>query len=132
MEEQERAALVARLRGWLASSEPLLARHGALLLAEVGQLSPDSLLPLLSCLQASDDLVRYRAQAALNQQRDASALGRATIEAMERQAASQSDVFSLASTFFDWSLKDVRHDVPEWLREWAEAGEASFWGVCTV
>jgi len=74
--EQARAILV----GWLDERDvgAPLARHGALLLAEMGRFSPRAIPLLCACLSDPVDLTRYRARQALNQEHTASVLDRET------------------------------------------------------
>lgn len=59
-----------------------IAHHGALLLAELGRITAQTVPHLCACLQDSHDLTRYRAGLALNRKRSASSVGRETIEQM--------------------------------------------------
>jgi len=129
----------------------LLARHAALLLAEMDHVTPRTVPLLCACLADPVDLTRYRAQLALDQERPASALGHETIEQMVRcygcagELEAVADCVAtgdhgcwrcrtteiaphLADTYLDWTLKDIAHDRPEWLRAWAEAEETGVLG----
>lgn len=112
----------AALQQWLAGS-PLLAGQGALLLAEMGQITPQTLPLLLNGLQDSQDLIRYRAQAALNRRWAASVLGRETIEALAASCDQPQPI--LPSTYLDWALKNIGHNRPDWLAAWAAAGQTT-------
>jgi hypothetical protein len=149
------------LARWLASFEGKaapIARHGALLLAEMGHVTSQTVPLLCACLRDGSDLTRYRAQAATNRQRPASALGRETIERMARcyhcagdaaarasciavqagaecwrgldvaSAALQTPEAWLADTYLDWSLKEIEHDRPDWLHAWTDANNTGILG----
>jgi hypothetical protein len=151
-----RAHLARWLTGFSAHTQeveenaPLIARHGALLLAEMGTLTPQMVPLLCACLIDDQDLTRYRAMAALNCQRAASALGRETLEQMaccyrcpaaslaqadcpavqggvacwrETQVPQVAEAW-LADTYLDWSLHEIVHDRSEWLRAWADCGDS--------
>jgi hypothetical protein len=130
-----------------------LARHGALLLAELGHFLPRAIPLLCACLSDPIDLTRYRARTALNQEQAASALGKETIEQMARCYRCARDDASregciaakegvdcwhaldgagshayAADIYLDWSLKKVNHDRADWLREWAKMEDTGILG----
>ena len=133
---------------------PLLAPHLALLLAEMDLLTPQTVPLLCACLQDPADPTRYRAQRALNRERQASALGRETIEQMARckQCSGETPCpagtpagcwrvagpgstsplpprsCALADTYLDWALKEIAHDEADWLRAWAAADGTAILG----
>lgn len=116
----------ALLRSWLVADDPLIARHGALLLAELDSMTPQTLPLLCDCLEEPNDLTRYRAQQVIHRKRLASQLGCETIELMARlytSSATECLAHSISATSLDWALKEIEHDRPEWLQRWAEAGE---------
>jgi len=155
LEGEERECARQMLSGWLADgrdepSPALTARHAALLLAEMGHLTPQTIPLLCACLADPTDLTRYRARLALDRKHSASALGRETIEQMARcyrcqgggaaragcpatgQSAgcwrewvgpAQAETLPYAvDIYLDWSLKEIVHDRPDWLEGWAVDG----------
>jgi len=135
-----------------AGEEDALTRHGALLLTEMGHTAPGAIPALCACLSDPVDLTRYRARRALNRERAASALGRETLEQLARcdrcagdcpaaregvkcwRATEGAPAYTYAvDTYLDWSLKEIRHDRPDWLEGWAVAGETAILGrVCRL
>ncbi len=67
-----------------AALPPPTVHHAALLLAEMGYLTPQTIPLFCACLVNPTDLTRYRARLALVRERAASALGRETIEQIAR------------------------------------------------
>ena len=152
-EATEQAAGI--LTRWLNAGDvgAPLARHGALLRAEMGTFSPQAVPWLCRCLADPVDLTRYRARRALNQEHLASSLGKETIEHLARcyrcagDDASREDCIAAqegvdcwrtkdgaadhiyaVDTYLDWSIKEINHDRADWLRGWAKAEDTAILG----
>jgi hypothetical protein len=126
LEAEARSQAAALLQRWLAADgegrHGELRRHGSLLLAEIGELAPETLPLLADFLASEDDLTRYRAQIALQRaaRRPAGELGEATLLALAQLARDQRLPVQLHA---DWALKGVSHDEPSWLARWAAGGQ---------
>jgi hypothetical protein len=109
--------------GWQMQTETAARPHLALLLAEMKVILPETIPFLIHLVVSSNDLMRYRAQAALQSafEQPASLLGQEAIETLARYDAAQESM--LADTYQSWALNQIQHDQPEWLQQWIEAGE---------
>jgi hypothetical protein len=115
------------LAAWLAEDRPQpVRRQGALLLAEMKRVTPQSLPLLADCLTAENDLLRSRAQLALRAVygQKASVIGRAAIERLTEIDEAGGAEPSLLQTVGYWALTGIHHDRPDWLRAWA-AGQTA-------
>jgi len=99
----------------------------ALLLAEMGAVTPETVPAILQNLIAAQDLTRYRAQKAMQTlfSQSAATLGRETIEALAADGAALSP---LADTYQGWALTYIRHDQPGWLQGCLDAGNTAIVG----
>ncbi len=131
-----RTRLQSVAEGWLGSPDGWRAALGALLLAELGQISLANLDRLVPLLMDADDLLRGRARAALQQERPASVWGQEALAALAVQAgagrepapsgvAAAEDGGLLISTYCGWTLKKVMHDRADWLAGWAARLDAA-------
>ncbi len=92
-------------------------RHGALLLAELGHITPQTVLLLCACLVDAQDLTRYRARTALSQQRPASTLGQETIEQMARCYRCETASLARADCSPSQGGSDCWRSAPPYLRQ---------------
>ena len=131
-----RTRLQSVAEGWLGSPDGWRAALGALLLAELGQISLANLDRLVPLLADADDLLRGRARAALQRERPASAWGQEALVALAVQAgadresapsgvAAAEDGGLLISSYCGWTLSEVVHDRAGWLAGWVAQLDAA-------
>ncbi|MCB0047250.1 MAG: hypothetical protein KDD92_17630, partial [Caldilineaceae bacterium] len=98
-----------------------------LLRVEMTDVTFQTLSSVLTLLAAPDDLTRLRARRALSGTLPAGQLTQTGVEQLA-QSAERPEAGYQVHTYCEWALKRVRHDRPDWLMAWADAGHTDILG----
>jgi hypothetical protein len=116
------------VRSWLASTDPLVAGFGALLLAERFDLSPELVTPVSRLLRSGEDLLRFRAGRVVDRAgymekpiRSLSVLGHETVERVAAECLELRFEEPGIASRFGFLFEHLLFDSPSSIATWCDA-----------
>ncbi|WP_298404920.1 caspase family protein [uncultured Chloroflexus sp.] len=125
-EVKKRRAVLAQVRGWLTSADPVARASAGLLLLEAGERTPESVAAALDLLTSPHDLFRYRAYRVLVRDSNADEWSLSAIERLAQVAQEGHTILEghLRTMYAGWALQRIEYTDAAWITDWIARSDA--------